>query len=206
MRVISMLLPPGWTTYTKPRAGNALIWASQGGAQVAWRKPMRPATDLSRSVRTAREGAPRALNAQPASERLPLPTPSLQSRCRLRSAFRRRSHEDNPGGVSTEAKGVAGMIVKLVVLQEDRVVIVDPDDDTLVVITDLVVGQQLLQPIEIAAVMKIEDPGIEHQLVVITVAATPEVTDDVVPDLRHAPAIDNRHIAEHERIRAAATG
>jgi hypothetical protein len=99
---------------------------------------------------------------------------------------------------------VAGLIVEIVVLQGDRIVVVDPDDHALAVITDLIVAQQLLEPIEIAAIMKIEDLGIEYQDVAIVDATMPEVTDDVVTDLCHASAIDDRYVTEDECIRAAA--
>src|SRR5215510_15776793 len=54
--------------------------------------------------------------------------------------------------------------------------------------------------------MKIEDLGIEDQKVVIVDATLPEVTDDVVTDLCHPSAIDDRHISEDECIRAATAG
>src|SRR5262249_60446051 len=96
------------------------------------------------------------------------------------------SDKNDPRGIGAQAQGVAGLIVEIVVLQGDRIVVVDPDDHALAVITDLIVAQQLLEPIEIAAIMKIEDLGIEYQDVDIVDATMPEITDEVESDVCHA--------------------
>jgi hypothetical protein len=102
--------------------------------------------------------------------------------------------------MGAQAEAVTGIVVKVVILQCDRIVLVNPDDHALVVVPYLIVVEQLLQPIKAASIVEIEDFGIEHQMVVIIDATAPEVADDVVPDVSDASTIDHGHIAKDEGI------
>src|SRR5262245_57260815 len=95
-------------------------------------------------------------------------------------------------------------IIELVVLQGDRVVFIDPDDDALGLIADLIIVEQLLQPIETAAIVEIEDFGIEHQMIVIVDPAAAEIADDIVPNIGDAAPVDHRYVGEDETIGTAA--